>query len=167
MSWLLHRLAHETVKFLAVLPVRGNQARGCTVRIWEEGGREESEGWREESEGWREERRDGGRRVRDGGGEGGREGGDGNKGGREGGREGWKEGGGGRRRKGREGGKEEGRDRGTYMCILSQLDILSCGSGHPSLYHSGGGCMASSLYPAPSPSSGNSVHAVTRPVVAE
>ena len=45
MSWLLHRLAHETVKFLAVIPVGGNQARGSTVRIWEvmvtrEGGRE-------------------------------------------------------------------------------------------------------------------------------
>ena len=53
------------------------------------------------------------------------------------------------------------------MCILSQPDILSCGSGHLSLYHSEGGCMDSSLYPAPSLSAGNSVHAVTRPVVAE
>ena len=52
MSWLLHRLAHETVKFLAVLPVRGNQTRGNTVRIWEEGyGIKE---WKEEGrEGWR------------------------------------------------------------------------------------------------------------------
>ena len=55
----------------------------------------------------------------------------------------------------------------TYMCILSQPDTQSCGSGQPSMYGSEGGCMVGTLHSAPSPSSGNSVCVVTRPVVAE
>ena len=57
----------------------------------------------------------------------------------------------------------------THMCILSQHNTLSCGSKHLSWCDSGGGCTVGTLHlqPAPSPSSGTCVHAVTRQVVAE
>ena len=44
----------------------------------------------------------------------------------------------------------------THMCILSQPNTLSCGSGHPSQCGSGGGCTVGTPHPAPSPSSGTS-----------
>ena len=57
----------------------------------------------------------------------------------------------------------------THMCMISQLYTLSCGSGHPSLCGSEGGCTVDTphLQPAPSPSSGTCVHVVTRPAAAE
>ena len=58
----------------------------------------------------------------------------------------------------------------THMCILSQPDTLSCGSGRPSWCGSEGGCMVGSpghSQPVPFPSSGTCVRAVTRPVAAE